>query len=126
MRSASELPSQPADTTSLPATLRQWHAVHPLAGAPPNALLSVPDDLLEYIIGAIRNIPCTPPVCGPEAWDHVVSCLRPHWIIPLMASHVLSWPKECWPPEKVLSVFQHALLAGAARNMLMGHQIGQF
>jgi hypothetical protein len=42
-----------------------------------------------------------------------------------MASHVLSWPKECRPPEKVLSVFEHSLLAGAARNLLMGRQISQ-
>jgi hypothetical protein len=125
MTTATELPSQHEDYTTLPATLRQWHTVHPLAGDPPNALLSVPDDLLQYIINALRNSPCIPPVCSPEAWDHVVSCLRPHWIIPLMAFHMLSWPKECRPPEKILSVFENALLAGAARNLLMGRQIEQ-
>ena len=125
MRSVSELPAQPADHPSLLPTLRRWHAVHPLAGNPPNALLSVPDDLLRYVIGAVRNIPCSPPVCRPEAWDHVVSCLTVHRILPLMASHMVSWPQECRPPEKIMAVFENALLTGAARNLLMGQQIGR-
>ncbi|HUT38323.1 MAG TPA: nucleotidyltransferase family protein [Methanoregula sp.] len=123
MRSVSELPVQSADHPSLLPTLRQWHAVHPLAGNPPNALLSVPDDLLRYVIGAVRNIPCSPPVCSPETWDQCISSLHSHRIIPLMASHVLSWPEECRPPEKILSFFEHSLLSGAARNLLMAQQI---
>lgn len=125
MSIAYELPGQPEVRSSLPDRLRQWHAVHPLEGNPPNALLSVPDGLLLYVIGAVRNIPCIPPVCAHEAWDHILSCLRPHWIIPLVASHIISWPVECQPPEKILPVFERALLNGVARSLIMGHQVSQ-
>ena len=125
MKASPELPSQPADHTSLPATLRQWHAVYPLVGNPPNTLLSVPDDLLQYVVAAARNIPCTPPVCNPGAWGQVFDCLRPHGIIPLLAWHISSWPEECQPPEVILSGLKDALFYGAVRNLRMGPQIRQ-
>ena len=121
--SESEMPAQPVYDLSLPARLRQWHQRYPLSGNPPNALFSVTDDLLQYVISAVRNRPCTPPACSPEAWDQLISSLNSQRILPLMASHVLSWPEACRPPEKILSFFEHSLLSGAARNLLMAHQI---
>lgn len=125
MRPAPRSPEQPGDHTSLSFKLRQWHSVYPLVDNPPYILLSTPDDLLQYVVSAVRNIPCTPPVCSPQAWDNIVSCLGPHGIIPLMASHMLSWPLECQPPEKILYKFKNALFSGAARNLRMGRQIGE-
>ncbi len=115
----------PDDHTSLPATLRQWHILYPLVGRPPNALLSAPDELIQYVVAAIRNIPCTPPACGPEAWDHLFESLRPHGIIPLMTSHISSWPGDYRPPEKILSGLKDALFYGAVRNLRMGPQVRQ-
>jgi hypothetical protein len=42
---------------ALPDALRNFHKHLPLAGDPPNALLSLSDAHLTYLIAAIRNTP---------------------------------------------------------------------
>ncbi len=125
MKTVFESHAQPDDLTTLPAFIQKWHANYPLMGNPPNALFSIRDDLIIYLIGAIRDIPCTPPMCGPEEWDDFIKIIGSHLIIPFIASHILSWHKEFQPPEKTLSVFKNALFAGTARNIFMGDQIRQ-
>jgi len=42
---------------SLPARLRAFHEGLPLAGDPPNALLSLPDDRILYLAAVLRDTP---------------------------------------------------------------------
>jgi len=46
------------EPVALPDALRKFHKELPLAGDPPNALLSLSDAHLTYLIAAIRNTPC--------------------------------------------------------------------
>ena len=42
---------------SLPSRLRAFHERLPLAGDPPNAVLSLPDDRLLYLVPILRDTP---------------------------------------------------------------------
>ena len=108
---------------SLPSALRKFHTKLPLAGDPPNGLLSLSDDLLNYLIAAIRNTPCPPPDHSPDEWHHFISLLRPHWILPLITFHVRTWPEECQPPQEIMEYLNRIFLMAAARNLLAGRQI---
>jgi hypothetical protein len=122
-----QLPRNPSDTESIPAfpldMLRSFHTELPLAGNPENALLSIPDDLLTWLIAAIRNTPRPPPDLSPEEWQKFLVLLRPHMIFPLLAFHVRTWPDECRPPGEILEYLNRILLMAAARNLLAGRQI---
>ncbi|MGB9176211.1 MAG: nucleotidyltransferase family protein [Methanoregula sp.] len=105
-----------------PGTLRLFHQSHPLAGEVPNAILSIPDDLLIYLTGVLRDIPSPPPRVSSNDWNNLLSLLRSHWIIPLVAATVAAWPEEYRPPPAVLSDLRQARLSGKARTILTGRQ----
>ena len=105
-----------------PGTLRMFHRTHPLAGEVPNAILSLPDDLLVYLTSVIRDIPSLPPQVSSDDWNNLLSLLRPHWIIPLVAATVVAWPEEYRPPPVILSELKQARLSGIARSILIGRQ----
>ncbi|MCX5842056.1 MAG: nucleotidyltransferase family protein, partial [Deltaproteobacteria bacterium] len=108
---------------SLPDALRNFHRHLPLAGDPPNALLSLSDDLLTYLMAAIRNTPRSPPDLSPDDWHNFLTLLRPHWIFPLITFHLRAWPEECRPPQEIMEYLNRIFLMAAARNLLAGRQI---
>ena len=108
---------------SLQNTLKTFHRGLPLSGDPPNALLALPDDLLTYLIAAIRNAPRPAPDISPDDWQSFLALLRPHWIVPLLASHVRAWPEECRPPPEIMDDLNRVFLMAAARSLLAGRQI---
>ncbi|MDO9327070.1 MAG: nucleotidyltransferase family protein, partial [Methanoregula sp.] len=111
------------EMATLPGTLRELHRHLPLAGDPENALLSLPDDLLTYLISAIRNTPCMPLDLTPEEWHTFLSLLRPHWIFPLVTFHVQTWPEACRPPREIMEYLNKNFQTASARTLLAGVQI---
>jgi hypothetical protein len=99
------------------------HSTIPLAGDPPNALLAIPDDLLAYLICAVRNTPAVPPDCAMEEWRALLTVLRPHGIFPLLASHLKTWDEPCRPPEEIMTFLSRVLLEGCVRNLRLGRQV---
>ena len=71
---------------SLPARLREFHQKLPLAGDPPNALLSLPDDRIP----ALRNTPVPAPALSLDDWRESRERLAPHGVYPLMACRLQS------------------------------------
>ncbi len=108
---------------ALPDALRKFHKELPLAGDPQNALLSLSDAHLTYLIAAIRNTPCKPPDLSPDDWHNFFTLLQPHWILPLMTFHVRTWPEEFRPPQKIMEYLDGIFLKATARNLLAGRQI---
>jgi hypothetical protein len=112
-------------SVSLSDVLRKFHGHLPLAGDPPNALLSLPDAHLSYLIAAIRNTPRSPPNLSPDGWHRFILLLQPHSIVPLIAFHIQTWPEECQPPQEIMEYLNRIFLGAAARNLLAGRQIQQ-
>jgi hypothetical protein len=110
-------PVPPADT------LREFHAGLPLSGDPPNALLLLPDELLQYLVAAVRNAPCLPPAIAQDEWDRFIDLLDSQAILPLLAYHVQAWPEACRPPQEICARLDAAFMQGAARNLLIGRQV---
>lgn len=109
----------------LPAAdaFRNYHRDLPLVGDPLKNPLTLTDDLLLYLVAAVRNIPREPPVITTADWDHFIHTLRPHGILPFIRSHIRSWPVSCQPPPEITSLLDAMFLRSAARNLLIGRQL---
>ena len=58
-----------SDSDDLINALRKLHTKVPLAGISPNDLLSLPDDLIRYLITCIRNTPVIPEEYSVKEWN---------------------------------------------------------
>ena len=83
---------------SLHSRLRELHQKLPLAGDPPNALLSLPDDRILYLAAILRDTPQPAPDLSSEEWREFLDRLRPHGVYPLMVYRLRAWPEDCRPP----------------------------
>jgi hypothetical protein len=108
---------------SLPGRLREFHERLPLAGDPPNAVLSLPDDRILYLAAILRDTPVPAPALSLEEWQAFLDHLRPHGVYPLIAYRLRSWPEDCRPPAKVMAWLNRVFLYAAARTMRAGRQI---
>ena len=108
---------------SLPARLREFHARLPLAGDPPNVLLSLPDDRLFYLVALLRDTPMPAPALSLAEWQGFLDLLRPHGVFPLLAYRLRAWPEDCRPPKDVTDYLNRLFLYAAARSMRAGRQI---
>ena len=91
----STTPSPP--DPSLPARLRAFHQRLPLAGDPPNALLTLPDDRILYLAAILRDTPVPAPALPAEEWREILDR------IPLQATPLngrwIEWVRACgYPP----------------------------
>ena len=86
---------------SLPARPREFLPKLPLAGDPPNGLLSLPDDRLLYLVAILRDTPQPPPAMTPEEWQGFLDVLKPHGVYPLMAYRLRAWPACLLPRQAV-------------------------
>ena len=107
---------------SLPARLREFRQKLPIAGDPPNALLSLPDDRILYLAAILRDPPMPAPALSAEEWQEFLDHLLPHGVYPLMAYRLRGWPAECRPAEMMAWLNRVSLFA-AARTMRAGRQI---
>ena len=85
----------------------------PLAGTPPNAPLSLPDDRILYLAAVLRD----PPALSIEEWREFSDLLKPHGVCPLLAYWLRAWPEECLPPREVMAWLNRVFLSAAARSM---------
>ena len=91
------------ESLTLLQELRAFHQDIPIGGNPENALLSLPDPLLLYLLGIMRNIPCSAPECSDEEWNLFLHHLRSQNFTPFTAYTLQKWPEPCKPPDGFLS-----------------------
>jgi hypothetical protein len=108
---------------ALPERLRAFHQKLPLEGDPPNALLSVSDDWLLYLVAILRDSPLPAPPLSLSEWKEFCDLLVPHRVFPLLAYRLRAWPPECRPPGKVMDVLDRTLLFSAALSVRAGREI---
>jgi len=113
---------QPPDP-SLPSRLREFHERLPLAGTPPNALLSLPDDRILYLAAVLRDTPVPAPALSLDEWREFLDLLKPHGVFPLLAYRLRAWPADCRPPAEVKAWLNRVFLNSATRSMRAGRQI---
>ena len=113
----------PPESITLLAELRAFHQNIPIGGNPENALPSLPDPLLLYLLGIMRNIPCPAPECSPEEWNLFLHHLKSQNFTPFVAYTLLKWPDTCKPPEEIRAFLQQDYYHAAAKNLMIGRQI---
>lgn len=99
------------------AELEALHARFPLAGSPPNGLLSADPALLEYLLSVLREDPAPPPARSAEEWQACLSLLDGHSARPILASLLLKQPAPFRPPAGVVDRLRRELFHSAATVM---------
>lgn len=123
MKTSSLNPENNRNAIPSAAAFKEFHALIPLEGNPPNDLLTIPDDLFLYLAAAIRNEPISPPMIAVGEWHIFLSHLPSHGILPLIAWHLRSWPEDCRPPGEIMAFLSRVLVSGGARSLRLGRQI---
>lgn len=90
--------------------IRHLHPKLSFCGEPRNAILSVFEGLLNYILSLLKNDPIRPPRVSMDQWRALLHILESHWIIPLLYWQAGRLTDEFQPPADVLgqmrAVFQ--------------------
>ncbi len=105
--------------------IRNLHQELTLCGNSPNALLDFPNELIIYISSLLRNEALPPPELPINQWSDVLSCLRSHWVLPLLYRQISSYPPEYQPPEDVMDRMRKAFLISRVRCLHMEKQLNE-
>jgi hypothetical protein len=111
------------ESDDLISSLKKIHEKVPLIGRVANELLTLPDDMVWYIIAGIRNTPVSPAKYSLEEWMTCISLLRSHLILPLIAYHIYSWPLEFQPPPEIVAKLVQEFNSAMAQSMMVEHQL---
>jgi hypothetical protein len=103
--------------------IREFHADLSLAGEPPNALLSVSDELLCYVLSLLREEQPILPEATLDEWSELLAHLQCHRIIPLLYWKIGHLPIELHPPEAICARMREIYLASHVRYLNMERQI---
>lgn len=111
------------NSTSLPDQVRDLHPNLKFCGEPKNAILSVSDDLLSYVLSILKNDPILPPRISIIKWLELLHILKAHWVLPLLYWHTGKLPDEFRPPEPVFDNMRTAFQWSRARCFHMERQL---
>ncbi|NIM89676.1 MAG: signal peptidase I [Candidatus Aminicenantes bacterium] len=105
--------------------IRDTHKELTMCGEPRNALLDFPNELVIYISSLLRNEALPLPELPLNQWSEVLSCLRSHWILPLLYRQISFLPLEYHPPEKVKDKMRKSFLISRVRCFHMEKQLDE-
>ena len=92
-------------------------------GEPHNALLQVPDGLMQYMLSGLKNEPCHPPEAAPDEWDGLYDVLVDQYVLPLLHRNTRDWPGNCRPPDDYVRKARESYFRNAARTHELNSQI---
>ena len=103
--------------------IRNIHIERKLCGKTENALLSVSDGLLLYILSLLRDEAPVLPDASISEWNEMLSALRAHWIIPLLYWEIGHLPHKLRPPKDITTQMRQSFLWSRARCFQMERQL---
>ena len=105
--------------------VRHLHPNLKFCGEPRNAILSVSDGLLNYVLSLLRDDPIHAPRVSIEEWSELLSILRSHWVSPLLYWHLGRLPDEFRPPKPIVDRMRTAFQWSRTRCFHMERQLGE-
>lgn len=108
---------------SILRNIRQFHTNLSLAGEPPNALLTVSDELLSYVLSLLREERPILPGAEVDEWSELLAHLKCHGILPLLYWKIGHIPPELHPPETICTRMREIYLASHVRHLNMERQV---
>ena len=106
--------------------LTKIHDLHPklsFCGEPKNAILEIPDDLLNYVLSLLKNDPTRPPQEPLSQWQKLLKTLKSHWIIPLLYWQAGRLPNEYQPPTPIMDLMRDDFQWSRVRDLNMERQL---
>ncbi len=94
-------------------------------GRPSDGLSSVSDELLRYVVGLLQGAPVHPPNAAEPAWAELLTCLSPHWVIPLLYHQIGSLAAEFAPPQAFTDSLRFEFLRSRVRAERLDQQLGE-
>lgn len=89
-------------------------------------LMSLPDDLLHWMISCLRGVPVPAPACNNDLWSQVLDSLSPHYIIPFLWYNLQNQPESDYPPAFVVERMRLAHRNASIRTLRNDRQITHF
>jgi hypothetical protein len=90
--------------------IRNIHTERKLCGRPKNALFSISEDLLLYILSLLRDETPVLPDASIFEWNEMFSEMGPHWIIPLLYWKIGHLPPKFHPPKDITTQMRQIFL----------------
>ncbi len=112
-------------STRLLNEMGQLHSDLTFCGKPRNAILTLSDDLLSYVLSLLKDEPIYSPQVSITQWTELFRILKPHWIVPLLYWHVGRLPDEFRPPEPILDGMRTRFQWSRTRCFHMERQLGE-
>lgn len=112
------------DSESIITNIKKIHEKVPLEGKNPNELLTLPNDLLLYLIFGMRDTPIKAPSYPIDIWTHFLDLIRPHNIL-IFGYNISVWPEECQPPSIIMRELIDEIHNATANSMLMDLQLNK-
>ena len=103
--------------------IRNIHTGRKLCGRPRNALFSISDDLLFYVLSLLKDETPVLPDASISEWGELLLALKSHWIIPLLYWKLGHMPSELHPPAEITSQMRHSFMWARARCFQMERQL---
>ena len=110
-------------SSTLLKDIKNIHREFTLCGNPRNSLLTVPDDLLSYILCLLRNEFPPMPKASIEQWIHLTDILNQNRIIPFLYSRIGVLPEKLRPPKYITNIMREYFLVSRVRNIKMDKQL---
>lgn len=110
-------------SSTLLKDIKNIHREFTLCGKPRNSLLTVPDDLLSYILCLLRNEFPTMPKASIEQWISLIDILNQNRIIPFLYSRIGVLPEKLRPPKYITNIMREYFLVSRVRNIKMDKQL---
>jgi len=121
----------PATSASSHTTLdlfRDVQHLHPnmrFCGEPPDALLTLPEELIRYLLALLSGAPQPAPQVHSDEWTKLITILKAHWVLPLVYWHAGHVPKKMRPPREVMDTLRGSFQWSRIRTLYMERQLQQ-
>ena len=112
-------------STRLFDEIRHLHPNLNFCGEPRNAILSVSDGLLNYVLSLLKDDPIHAPVVSIEEWSELLSILRSHWVSPLLYWQLSRLPDQFLPPKPIVDRMRTTFQWSRTRCFHLERQLGE-
>lgn len=103
--------------------IRSIHAEFPMCGEQRNALLTISDDLLLYVISLLKNEIPELPDSSISQWHELIRILNSHRALPLIYWQIMHIPSASRPPQEIVDTLRMNFFESRFLYLLVDKQI---
>jgi Uncharacterised nucleotidyltransferase len=105
--------------------VRHLHPNLRFCGETPDALLTLPEKLIRYLLALLSGAPHPTPHVSPDEWSQLITTLKAHWVLPLLYWHAGHVSDMMRPPREVMDELRGSFQWSRIRTLYMDRQLQQ-